>query len=212
MLHGELDGFALAGVENLDVFATHFEVRTAVVHESSYEGQAAGVDEVAVVVQDVHVCAHVEAFLAGDDAEGFGVQGAGAADGFFEDAGEEDFGLVLSAICLLAFQFACAQEAVSSYLPTSKAGDAIGDSSVEMVKTPSNLRSADAFTTSDDTRTMTLVLPSCTVATPYSSPKDRSNDRNSSNALPSRRTFSRRAWRRNDFALFDGSASRGILF
>ena len=87
----------------------------------------------------------------------------------------------------------------------------MGDNSVEIVKTPSNLRSAEAFTTSDEIRTMTLVLPSCTVATPYSSPNDRSNDLNSSNALPSRRTFSRRAWRRNDFALFDGSASRGIL-
>jgi len=87
----------------------------------------------------------------------------------------------------------------------------MGDNSVEIVKTPSNLRSAEAFTTSDETRTITLVLPSCTVATPYSSPKDKSNGLNSSNALPSRRTFSRRAWRRNDFALFDGSASRGIL-
>ena len=98
MLHGQLDGFALAGVEDLDVFATHFEVRAAVVHERGDERQTAGVDEVAVVVQDVHVGAHVEAFLAGDDAEGFGVEGSGAADGFFEDAGEEDFGLVLSVV------------------------------------------------------------------------------------------------------------------
>ena len=48
------------------------------------------------MVQDGHVGADVEAFLAGDDAEGFGVQGAGAADSFFEDAGEEDFGCVLA--------------------------------------------------------------------------------------------------------------------
>ena len=88
----------------------------------------------------------------------------------------------------------------------------MGESSVEMVKTPSNLRSADAFTTSDEIRTMTLVFPSWTVATPYSSPNERSNGRKSSNALPSRRTFSRNAWRSNDFALFEGSASRGMVF
>jgi len=96
VLHGQFDRLALARVEDFDVFATHFEVRAAVVHESRHERQAAGVDEVAVVVQDVHVGAHVEALLAGDDAEGFGVEGAGAADGLFQDAGEEDFGLVLS--------------------------------------------------------------------------------------------------------------------
>lgn len=76
MLHGEFDGLSISRIENLDVLATHLEVRAAVVHESSDEGQAAGVNEAAVVVEDVDVGAHVEAFLAGDDAEGFGVERA----------------------------------------------------------------------------------------------------------------------------------------
>lgn len=96
MLHGELNRLAISRVKNLDVLATHFKVRTAVVHQSGDESHAAGVDEAAVVVEDVDVGAHVEAFLAGDDAEGFGVEGAGPADGFLQDAREEDFGLVLS--------------------------------------------------------------------------------------------------------------------
>lgn len=98
MLHGELDRLAISRIKNLDVLATHLEVWAAVVHQSGDKGQAAGVDEAAVVVEDVHVRAHVEAFLAGDDAEGFGVEGAGSADGLFQDAREEDFGLVLSVV------------------------------------------------------------------------------------------------------------------
>ena len=82
---------------------------------------------------------------------------------------------------------------------------------MEIVKTPSNLRSADALTTSDETRTMTRVLPNRTVATPYSSPKDRSMGLNSSKALPSRRTFSRSSWSKNALALLEGSASRGMV-
>ena len=44
-----------------------------------------------------------------------------------------------------------------SHLPTSKAGDAMGDSSVVMVKMPSNLRSGRGRATSADMRVRTLV-------------------------------------------------------
>ena len=75
-------------------------------------------------------------------------------------------------------------------LPTSKAGEAMGESSVVMVKMPSNLRSGKGSATSAEMRARTLrfalasnqtvfiwrgrkdlVLPSRTSATPYSSPK-----------------------------------------
>lgn len=42
-------------------------------------------------------------------------------------------------------------------LPTSNAGDAIGLSSVVIVKMPSNLRSSDGFVTSAETCTYTLM-------------------------------------------------------
>lgn len=45
-----------------------------------------------------------------------------------------------------------------AYRPTSKAGDAMGESSVEMVKMPSNLRSAKGAVTSAETRATTLSL------------------------------------------------------
>lgn len=40
----------------------------------------------------MHVDADGPAFLAGYETERFSVESAGAADGFFEEAGEEDFG------------------------------------------------------------------------------------------------------------------------
>lgn len=47
-------------------------VRDAVVAECGEGGEAAGVWEVAVVVEDVDVGAEGPYFLAGDEAEGFG--------------------------------------------------------------------------------------------------------------------------------------------
>lgn len=45
----------------------------------------------------------------------------------------------------------------SSYLPTSKAGDASGDTSVEMVNMPSNFRSGEGAVMLAEARTRTLV-------------------------------------------------------
>ena len=51
------------------------------------------------MVEDVQVGADVEAFLAGDDAEGFGVEGAGATEGFLEQAREGE-GELVGSVCL----------------------------------------------------------------------------------------------------------------
>lgn len=98
-----------------------------------------------------------------------------------------------------------------TYRPTSNAGEAMGDSSVAIVKIPSNFLSSYDLTTSADILTMTLVLPILTSATPYSSPKLKSIGLKASKARPSSRTFSFRAWSRNARALVDGSASLGML-
>ena len=171
MLHTQAHRFSLSHIEDRDVLASYFYVWAPEVQERGYERETRGVDEVAVVVEDVDVGAEVEALRSGDDAEGFCVQGAGATDGFLKEAGEEDFRLVLSVYqsdyppthtgCMIC----CA------YLPTSKAGLAMGLSSVVMVKMPSNFLSGYGAVNSHEILAMTLVLPSRTSATPYSSPK-----------------------------------------
>ena len=118
-----------------------------------------------------------------------------------------------------------------AYRPTSKAGEAMGESSVVTVKMPSNLRSGIGCVMVAEMRAMTLgsnssvvkihsfwfgfgrvylVLPSRTSAIPYSSPKERCMSRKASRARPSSRMFSRRAWRTNERSLRLGSASRGM--
>lgn len=61
-------------------------------------GEAGGVDEAAVVVQDVDVRAEGPGFLAGDEAEGFGGEGARAAEGGLEGAGEVRFQVGLAMV------------------------------------------------------------------------------------------------------------------
>ena len=56
-----------------------------------------------------------------------------------------------------------------------------------------------------------LVFPSWTSQTPYSSPNVRERLRKASRARPSRRMFSRRAWRMKALSLREGSASLGIV-
>ena len=103
----QLDGIAFPGVKDGDFFAFDFDVGTAVVQECSDEGDTAGVEEVAVVVEDVQVGADVEAFLSRDDAEGFGVEGAGAPDRLLEQAGEGEGQLVgpVLIMSILAWMF-----------------------------------------------------------------------------------------------------------
>lgn len=62
-----------------------------VVAEGGEGGQAAGVDEAAVVVEDVDVGAEGPYFLPGEEAEGFRGEGLRAPEGGLEDAGEVGF-------------------------------------------------------------------------------------------------------------------------
>jgi hypothetical protein len=55
---------------------------------------------------------------------------------------------------------ACKVKIGAAYRPTSKAGDAIGENSVKIWKTPSNLRSGRGATTSTDILAMTLQIVS----------------------------------------------------
>lgn len=71
----------------------HARVGLAEVPQRGDDGDARRVDQVAVMRERMHVDADGPTFLAGHQAEGFGVEGAGAADRLFEEAGEEDFGL-----------------------------------------------------------------------------------------------------------------------
>lgn len=91
--HAQRHRHALADTVDADLAALeHGDVGTAEVAEGGDDGEAGGVEQAAIVREDVQVGAHGPAVGARDDAEGFGVEGGGAADGFFEEAGEEGFG------------------------------------------------------------------------------------------------------------------------
>lgn len=66
--------------------------------QSGEDGDAAGVDEAAVVGEDVAGCEEGPDAGPGEEAEGFGGQGGGAADGDFEEAGEVGFEVCLSVL------------------------------------------------------------------------------------------------------------------
>lgn len=107
------------------------------------------------MVDDVDVCAKGEAPEACDDAERFCVERIGPANSFLEYSRENYFcvGGPGSAI-------SCAQAYSQGSMtdrPTSKAGDAMGENSVMIWKTPSNLRSGAGVTTSTDIRAITLI-------------------------------------------------------
>lgn len=91
MEQGERDGVPLRGAVDGQLAAFDVRVRDPVVPEGGQGAEAAGVDEVAVVVEHVDVCAQGPYFLAGYEAEGFGGEGLGAAEGGFEGAGEVGF-------------------------------------------------------------------------------------------------------------------------
>lgn len=59
--------------------------------EGGDDGEVGGVDEVVVVGEDVDVDVDGLVFLVGDEVEGFGVEGVGVVDCFFEEVGDEDF-------------------------------------------------------------------------------------------------------------------------
>lgn len=118
---------------------------------------------------------------------------------------------ISSVLSCLGYISMCSESLVMPYLPTSNAGLASGLNSVLIVKTPSNFLSSYGLTTSALICTVTLVLPSRTVAWPYASPKVRTTWRYWSNGRPSMRIFCSSACRRKAFAFVLGSASRGML-
>jgi len=58
---------------NGDLLAFDRDVRAAEMLERGHHGYARGVDQGAVVGEEVHVCADLPALLSSNDAEGFGV-------------------------------------------------------------------------------------------------------------------------------------------
>ena len=80
-------GVALQGRIHRQLAAFDARVRDPVVAEGGQGGEAGGVDEAAVVVEDVDVGAEGPDFLAGEEAEGFGGEGLRAAEGGLEGAG-----------------------------------------------------------------------------------------------------------------------------
>lgn len=100
MQQRERDGIALRRrvVDLGQLAARDARVRDAAVPQRGEGGEAGGVDEAAVVVQDVHVRAQRPGRLAGDEAEGFGGEGARAAEGGLEGAGEVRFEVGLAVL------------------------------------------------------------------------------------------------------------------
>lgn len=79
-----------------DLLALHRHVGAAEVLEGGDGGEAGSVDEPAIGGENVYVGADGEAGGAGENAEGFGVEGVRASDGFLEEAGEQGFSLILA--------------------------------------------------------------------------------------------------------------------
>ncbi|GKT53732.1 LOW QUALITY PROTEIN: ADP-ribosylation factor family protein [Colletotrichum tofieldiae] len=86
-------GLALGGGEDGEGLALVGGVGLTEVAQGGDDGEAGRVGEVSVVGEDVDVGADGPDLLAGDEAEGLGVEGARAADRLFEDARKEDLGL-----------------------------------------------------------------------------------------------------------------------
>lgn len=170
----ERDGIALRRrvVDLGQLAARDARVRDAAVPQRGEGGEAGGVDEAAVVVQDVHVRAQRPGRLAGDEAEGFGGEGARAAEGGLEGAGEVRFEVGLAVLLGPGISVVVSEDGTGrgrggkgltpdmagrvSYRPDSKAGDARGESSVVMVKTPSNFRSGRGAAMEAEIRVRTL--------------------------------------------------------
>lgn len=73
VLHGELDGFSLPDIVDGDVFTLDTYIGAAEMLKCGDEGDATGVYEVAVVVEDVDISANGETFAPCYYAEGFSV-------------------------------------------------------------------------------------------------------------------------------------------
>lgn len=59
------------------------DIRSSKVLESCHDRDAAGVDQAAIIVEDMYICTNRPAFCAGNDAKRLGVYGIGASNCFF---------------------------------------------------------------------------------------------------------------------------------
>ena len=100
------------------------------------------------------VCTYAPALLPSYYAQGFGVNGVRSANGFFEDSREDNFLLCLSGNSVSGTVIIERKDI--AYLPTSNAGEAIGLSSVVIVKIPSNFLSGSGSVTWAEICTATL--------------------------------------------------------
>ncbi len=105
--------------------------------------------------EDVDVRTDGKTLGSSDQAEGLSVECGGAANRFFQNAGKKCFGCGRSTMQDLE-NWTKGFRHRDMYRPTSKAGEAKGESSVDMVKIPSNLRSGKGVVTSAEMRTTTL--------------------------------------------------------
>lgn len=78
------------------LFAFDGNVGDPVVLEGGEDGDVAGVEEIAVVGEDVAGCDERPDLLASEQTEGLGGEGGRSAEGDFEEAREEGFGFGLS--------------------------------------------------------------------------------------------------------------------
>lgn len=69
---------------NDDLFALNGYIRSSKVLQGCNDGYAGCVDKAAIVMEKMDIYTDLPALLPGDDAEGFGVDGAGAANGLFD--------------------------------------------------------------------------------------------------------------------------------
>ena len=213
MLHAQPERFSFSDIEDGDVLAFDFYVRSAEMQQRGHESETTRIYEVPIMVQDVDVGAEVEAFLSRDNTQGLRFQRSRTTDGLLKEARKQDLALVLPGIislCTPSNPHDINRNMTLTHLPTSKAGLASGLNSVLIVNTPSNFRSGYGATTSHEILAMTLVLPMRASATPYSSPNVRVMGRDWSKARLSRRRFSRKAERRKVRSLVEGSSSRGM--
>lgn len=92
----EWDGHAGGDRVDGDGLAGDGDVRAAEVAEGAEDRDAAGIDEITIVRQDVNGGEDGPDLCAGEDAEGFGVESGGSPDRFFKDTGQEAFEFCLS--------------------------------------------------------------------------------------------------------------------
>ena len=86
MQHRKRDAFAFGRAEHDNFLAADLDVRAPEVQQRGHERKTGRIDEVAVVSEDVQIRANVKALLAGNQAEGLGVQGITAANSLLQES------------------------------------------------------------------------------------------------------------------------------